>query len=57
MFFKKKKDTVNEFPIAFNLIKPVLERTNAKQLESCEYYSPVIKKQIIKNIKICLKLK
>ena len=57
MFFKKKKDTVNEFPIAFNLIKPVLERTNAKQLESCEYYSPVINKQIIKNIKICLKLK
>jgi hypothetical protein len=33
-------NTINDFPIAFELIKPVIERTNAKQLQSIEYYSP-----------------
>lgn len=33
-------NTINDFPIAFGLIKPVLERANAKQLENCENYSP-----------------
>jgi hypothetical protein len=31
----------NNFPIAFDPIKSVLEKTNAKQLELVEYYSPV----------------
>ena len=31
----------HQFPVAFDLIKPVLERTNNKQLETIEYYSPV----------------
>lgn len=30
----------NTFPIQFDPIKPVLERTSAKQLELVEYYSP-----------------
>ena len=43
--FKIKIDTINDFPIAFDLIKPVIERTNAKQLQSIEYYSPVCAKK------------
>lgn len=35
-------DAVNDFPLAFDLIKPILERANAKQLQTIEYYSPVI---------------
>ena len=27
--------------VAFDLIKPVLEKANAEQLKSIEYYSPV----------------
>lgn len=33
-------NTINEFPIAFDLIKPVIEKTNAKQLQLIEHYSP-----------------
>jgi len=33
-------NTINEFPIAFDLIKPVIEKTNARQLQLIEHYSP-----------------
>jgi hypothetical protein len=33
-------NTNNDFPVAFDLIKPVLEKANAKQLQHVEYYSP-----------------
>ena len=31
----------HDFAIAFDLLKPVLEKSNAKQLEHIENYSPV----------------
>jgi hypothetical protein len=31
----------HDFAIAFDLLKPVLEKANAKQLENIENYSPV----------------
>lgn len=31
----------HDFAIAFELLKPVLEKANAKQLENIENYSPV----------------
>lgn len=36
------KDQTNKFALAFSLIKGVLERANARQLKTIEYYSPVI---------------
>jgi len=33
-------NAMNDFPVAFDLIKGVLDRANAKQLKTIEYYSP-----------------
>ncbi len=32
---------MNQFPVAFTLIKPVLEKADAEQLNIIEYYCPV----------------
>jgi len=42
----------HDFAIAFELLKPVLEKANAKQLENIENYSPVSLNLELEN-KIC----
>lgn len=54
--------TTRTLPVAYELVRPVLERANAKQLDKIESYSPVslynyIKKKVILFINIFFFLK